>query len=58
MAERLIVAMWAADDQAAIVFEGSEMREVVASRPGAQAYRVEGRGQALTESACAGRFLG
>jgi peptidase E len=32
---------WAADDGAALVFEGTELVEVVASRPGAGAYRVE-----------------
>lgn len=32
---------YAADDLAALHFEGQELREVVASRAGAQAYRVE-----------------
>jgi peptidase E len=32
---------WAADDGAALVFEGTELIEVVASRPDARAYRVE-----------------
>jgi peptidase E len=32
---------YAADDGAALHFVGRELREVVASRPGAQAYRVE-----------------
>jgi dipeptidase E len=32
---------WAADDGAALVFEGEELTEVVASRPDARAYRVE-----------------
>jgi len=32
---------YAADDGAALHFLGAELREVVASRPGAQAYRVE-----------------
>jgi peptidase E len=31
---------YAADDYAAVHFEGTELREVVASRPGARAYRV------------------
>ncbi|HSI97902.1 MAG TPA: Type 1 glutamine amidotransferase-like domain-containing protein, partial [Gaiellaceae bacterium] len=32
---------YAADDGAALHFVGRELREVVASRPGARAYRVE-----------------
>jgi peptidase E len=32
---------WAADDGAALVFAGRDVVEVVASRPGAGAYRVE-----------------
>ena len=32
---------WAADDGAALVFEGEKLAEVVASRPPARAYRVE-----------------
>jgi hypothetical protein len=31
---------WAADDGAALVFSGTELEEVVASRPDAAAYRV------------------
>jgi peptidase E len=34
-------AGYAADDGAALHFEGTELREVVTSRPGARAYRVE-----------------
>lgn len=34
-------AGYAADDDAALHFEGTELREVVATRPGASAYRVE-----------------
>ena len=34
-------AGYAADDGAALVFEGSALLEVVASRPDARAYRVE-----------------
>ncbi len=51
-------AGWAADDGAAIVFEGEEVREVVASRPEAQAYRVECSSEGLSESRLAARYLG
>ena len=45
---------WAADDGAALVFDGTEVDEVVASRRGARAYRVErGREEPLPV-----RFLG
>ena len=49
----------AADDGAAIVFRGTAVAEVVASRPGAQAYRVV-RGDAgeATERALPARYLG
>ena len=49
----------AADDGAAIVFRGTAVAEVVASRPGAQAYRVV-RGDAgeATETALPARYLG
>jgi dipeptidase E len=36
---------WAADDGAALVFSGTELVEVVASRPDAAAYRVEPGGE-------------
>jgi dipeptidase E len=36
---------WAADDGAALVFAGTELTEVVASRPQAAAYRVEPDGE-------------
>jgi dipeptidase E len=36
---------YAADDYAALHFEGTELREVVASRPGARAYRVSPDGE-------------
>jgi dipeptidase E len=38
-------AGWAADDGAALVFAGSELAEVVSSRPEAAAYRVEPAGE-------------
>jgi peptidase E len=36
-----LTAGWAADDGAALVFAGTDLDEVVASRPGAAAYRVQ-----------------
>ena len=47
-------AGWAADDGAALVFAGTELDEVVSSRPDARAYRVE-RG---SEERVAARYLG
>jgi dipeptidase E len=38
---------YAADDGAALHFVGTELREVVASRPGARAYRVEAGGETV-----------
>ena len=38
--EGVLPAGYAADDGAALVFRGTELAEVVASRPGARAYRV------------------
>jgi peptidase E len=48
----------AADDGAALVFHGTELAEVVTSRAGARAFRVERRGGAAAETALATRFLG
>jgi peptidase E len=49
----------AADDGAAIVFRGTAVAEVVASRPGAQAYRVvRGDTGEATERALPVRYLG
>ena len=44
---------WAADDGAALVFAGTQLAEVVSSRPEAAAYRVEGDG----EQRLAARYL-
>jgi peptidase E len=41
VADGILPAGYAADDGAALVFRGSELAEVVASRPDARAYRVE-----------------
>ena len=40
---------YAADDGAAVHFVGTELREVVATRPGASAYRVEPGAEVLIE---------
>lgn len=49
---------WAADDGAALVFAGEALVEVVASRPGAAAYRVERSASGVTERALPPRPLG
>ncbi len=41
VAEGRLSAGYGVDDGAALVFDGTELREVVSSRPGAAAYRVE-----------------
>jgi peptidase E len=48
----------AADDGAALVFTGTELDEVVSSRPGAAAYRVQQAGGASSEHRIAARYLG
>ena len=49
---------WGCDDGAAVVFEGDALREVVSSRPGASAYRVDLVDGQVSEVAVPGRFLG
>jgi dipeptidase E len=50
---------WAADDGAALVFEGETMTEVVASRPTARGYRVERTADAeVVERLVPARYLG
>jgi len=49
---------WACDDGAALVFEGTSVREAVASRPTAGAYRVERGGRTISEQALPVRYLG
>jgi dipeptidase E len=49
---------WAADDGAALVFAGTELEEVVASRPGAAAYRVERTADGVDERRVEARYLG
>jgi peptidase E len=59
VAKGILPAGYAADDGAALVFHGPDLAEVVTSRPGARAYRVEpGSGGKATESALASRYLG
>lgn len=49
---------WAADDGAALVFEGTELRETVTSRPDASAYRVERAAAGVHERRLPTRYLG
>jgi peptidase E len=49
---------YAADDGAALHFYGPNLVEVVSSRPGAGAYRVELTGEDVTETRLPVRFLG
>lgn len=50
---------WAADDGAALVFDGDKLREVVTSRPGAAAYWVEKSAHGdVVERAIEARYLG
>jgi dipeptidase E len=51
-------AGYAADDGAALVFRGTALAEVVTSRPGARAFRVERRDGGLAETPLATRLLG
>lgn len=50
---------WAADDGAALVFEGESLNEIVTSRPGSAAYRVErSNDSGVIERRVDARFLG
>jgi hypothetical protein len=49
---------FAADDGAALRFMGTELAEVVTSRPGAGAYHVRSAGGEIVEHPLAARFLG
>jgi dipeptidase E len=48
---------WAADDGAALVFSGTELEEVVSSRPDAAGYRVERSDDGVREQRLATRYL-
>jgi peptidase E len=58
VAEGRLPAGYAADDGAALVFDGTELREVVASRPEATAYRVEAVDGVARETRLTARYLG
>lgn len=58
VAEGRLPAGYAADDGAALVFDGTELREVVASRPDATAYRVEAVDGTARETRLPARYLG
>jgi dipeptidase E len=49
---------WAADDGAALVFAGTELAEVVASRPDAAAHRVQRTAEGVDERRIEARYLG
>ena len=53
-----MVPGWAADDGAALLFEGTRFVRAVASRPGARAWRVERVGGRVTEAVAVPEFLG
>ena len=59
IAEGILPAGYAADDGAGLVFHGTELAEVVTSRPAARGYRVE-RGAAgeAVETELPARYLG
>ncbi len=59
VAEGALPPGYAADDGAALVFDGTELVDVVASRPEARAYRVErGAGGEVVETVLPTRYLG
>lgn len=49
---------FAVDDGCALLFRGGELSDVVSSRTGAGAYRVERAGERATERALEARYLG
>ena len=54
-----LVDGWAADDGAALVFQGESLSEIVTSRSGSAAYRVERSGESgAIERRVEARFLG
>jgi dipeptidase E len=58
VAEGRLPAGYAADDGAALVFDGTELQEVVTSRPEASAYRVEAVEGVVRETRLPARYLG
>ena len=55
---RGMASTYAADDGAALHFVGEEMAQVVASRPGARAYRIEAHRGHVVTTQLATRYLG
>ena len=49
---------WAADEGAALVFDGETLEEVVTSRPDVAAYRVERTADGVDERRLDARYLG
>ena len=58
VADGALPAGWAADDGAALVFAGTDLAEVVTSRPDAAAYRVEPAKGDVAERRLPSRYLG
>jgi peptidase E len=58
VAEGRLPAGYAADDGAALVFDGTDLREVVVSRPDAAAFRVEAIDGVARETRLQARYLG
>jgi dipeptidase E len=56
--EGLLPDGWAADDGVALHFVGTDLAEVVSSRPDARAYRLERTADGATETELATRYLG
>ena len=57
LAEGKLGAGYAADDGAALCFEGTALREIVTSRPAARAYRVEMGPEGVNEQVLPVRFV-
>lgn len=51
-------AGWGIDDDAALIFEGTDLSAAVAARPGARAWRVERVGDEVSETPVTARLLG
>jgi hypothetical protein len=51
-------AGWGIDDDAALIFEGTELSAAVASQPGARAWRVERVGEEVSETPVGTKLLG
>ena len=57
IASGAVPAGWGVDDGVGLLFRGLRLAEVVASRPGAQAYRVHAVGGEAVEEAIEPRLL-